>query len=181
MDFCVQECITQITETQECTTNMCQYFIIIREVLILTLSIFIPLKRCISSYPRATGMILNEMISRDHNIQSHPCSQVCTDFFVNIYLRCYKILSEGADYKFIIIEALDKKSLLLSSILDDADLFTWRCRLRTNNNNDYSRLKFCNLPTPPSPLPLDIKELWNSSTFIINISNISALFFTRPS
>ena len=48
-------------------------FIIIREVLILTLSIFIPMKRCISLYPRATGMLLNEMINRDHNIQSHPC------------------------------------------------------------------------------------------------------------
>ena len=50
-------------------------FIIIMEVLILTLSIFITLKRCISSYPRATGMILNKMIDIDHNFQSHPCSQ----------------------------------------------------------------------------------------------------------
>ena len=54
-------------------------FIIIREVLILTLSIFIPLQRCICLYPLATGMILNEMINSDHNIQSHPCSQRCTD------------------------------------------------------------------------------------------------------
>ena len=54
-------------------------FIIIREVLILTLSIFIPLQRCICLYPLATGMILNEMINSDHNIQSHPCPQRCTD------------------------------------------------------------------------------------------------------
>ena len=54
-------------------------FTIIREVLILTLSIFIPLQRCICLYPLATGMILNEMINSDHNIQSHPCPQRCTD------------------------------------------------------------------------------------------------------
>ena len=46
-------------------------FIIIREVLILTLSIFIPLQQCICLYPLATGIILNEMIFRDHNIHSY--------------------------------------------------------------------------------------------------------------
>ena len=53
-------------------------FIIIREVLILTLSIFIALQGCISWYPLATGVILNDMIYRDHIIQYTPCSRECT-------------------------------------------------------------------------------------------------------
>ena len=53
-------------------------FIIIREVLILALSIFIAMYGCISWYPLATGVILNDMIFRDHNIQYTPCSRECT-------------------------------------------------------------------------------------------------------
>ena len=64
------------------TTTSCQTawwnFIIIREVLISTLSIFIPLQQCISWYPLATGVILNDLIYRDHIIQYTPCSQECT-------------------------------------------------------------------------------------------------------
>ena len=55
-----------------------QSLIIIRELLILTLSIFITLWGCISSYPLATGVILNDMIYRDHIIQYTPCSRECT-------------------------------------------------------------------------------------------------------
>ena len=53
-------------------------FIIIREILILTLSIFIALQGCISWYPLATGVILNDMICRDLIIQYTPCSRECT-------------------------------------------------------------------------------------------------------
>ena len=53
-------------------------FIIIREILILTLSIFIALQGCISLYPLGTGVILNDMIYRDHIIQYTPCSRECT-------------------------------------------------------------------------------------------------------
>ena len=42
---------------------------IVSSVLILTLPILITLKGCISWYPLATGMILNDMIFRDHDIQ----------------------------------------------------------------------------------------------------------------
>ena len=48
--------------------------IIIREVLILTLSIFIALKGCISWYSPASRMILNEMVVTDHILQYTPCS-----------------------------------------------------------------------------------------------------------
>ena len=54
--------------------NAMHSFIIIREALILTLSIFVALQGCISWYSLATGMIFNDMISRYHNIQYTPCS-----------------------------------------------------------------------------------------------------------
>ena len=57
-------------------------------------------------------------------------------FFVNIYLRCYKILSEGADYKFIIIEALKIKSLLLSS--NSVHCFIFFSLLASCDHNDIS-------------------------------------------
>ena len=48
--------------------------IIIREVLILTLSIFNTLQGCISWYSLATGLIFDDMIYRDHIIQYTPCA-----------------------------------------------------------------------------------------------------------
>ena len=53
-------------------------FISTWEVLILALSIFIAMSGCICWYPLATGVILNDMIFRDHNIQYTPCSRECT-------------------------------------------------------------------------------------------------------
>ena len=48
--------------------------IISREVLILTLSIFNALQGCISWYSLSTGLISEDMIHRDHNIQYTPCA-----------------------------------------------------------------------------------------------------------
>ena len=59
-------------------------------------------------------------------------------FFVNIYLRCYKISSEGADYKFVIIEALNIKSLLLSSV--SVHCFMFFSLLASCDHNDISGL-----------------------------------------
>ena len=73
---------------------------------------------------------------RSHHQMLRPLQTFWIFFFVNIYLRCYKILSEGADYKFIIIEALKIKSLLLSS--NSVHCFIFFSLLASCDHNDIS-------------------------------------------
>ena len=83
--YCCLECLPQhVINMYKVKVCMMHSFIIIREVLILTLSIFIALLGCISWYPLATGVILNDMIFRDHIIQYTPCSRECTLPMANI-------------------------------------------------------------------------------------------------